>query len=674
MTAPLPAPATRDWRDWGVHLLILVAALAVYWPVLHGAALWDDDGHITKPELRTLDGLRRIWTEPGAAQQYYPVLHTAFWLEHKLWGDATLGYHVVNVCFHAGSAMLLVGLLRRLRVGGAELAGLLFALHPVAVESVAWITEQKNTLSVLLALAAASVWLGSEGAQGRPDRWWRSARYGIATALYVLAVLAKTMVAPLPAVLLVILWWRQGRLDWRRDVRALVPWFVLGATAGLFTAWMEYAVIGAQGTAYALTFFQRLLLASRALGFYAAKVIWPGTLMFFYPRWEVPVEAMGWWPWLLGGLGLGAVLAWQARRHRGPLAGLLVYGCLLFPALGFFNVYPFRFSYVADHFQYPALAAAAACLAAAWSWVGKRLPAAAWLAVAAGVLVSAGVQTWRQSGTYVDNETLWRTTTGRNPASWMARNGLGQAILDAGRPGESVAHFEAALVLLPGMPQPENNLALALAAAGREGEAVVHYRRALALDPNYADGQSNLGALLARTGDPVAGVEYLAKAAALLPQDQRVRYNLALALRAAGRAADAERALRETLRLDPNHAEAWNALGYALDRGGRGNDALPCFAAALRIRPDFANARTNLGVALLGLRRWSEAGAAFAEVLRMTPDDVGVRYNLGLALLQSGRPQEAVAQWRRVLEIRPGFAEARAALDRALAQPAADVK
>jgi tetratricopeptide (TPR) repeat protein len=649
MARPVPSPAPAPWRRIVLPVLIAVAVFVAYWPVRHGAALWDDDGHITKPELRSLDGLRRIWTEPGAAQQYYPVLHTAFWLEHRLWGDATTGYHLLNAGLHAVSAILLVHLLRRLGVGGADFAGLLFALHPVAVESVAWITEQKNTLSLALALAAAVVYLGApDPASGA---CWRRGRYWAATALYLLAVLAKTMVAPLPAVLLVLAWWREGRLE-RKSLVPLAPWFLCGVTLGLFTAWMEHSVIGAQGAEYALTFFQRLMLAARALWFYAGKVVWPGTLMFFYPRWDVPAAAAGWWPWLLATMVLGAALAWWARRDRGPLAAALIYAGLLFPALGFFNVFPFRFSYVADHFQYPALAAAAACLGAVAARLTAAWPTAVRAAGAALVLAAAAGQVWRQAGTYVDNETLWRTTTERNPTSWLARNDLGQAILDAGRAEESLAHFAAALALDPGKAPPENNYALALAAAGRVEEAAAHYRRALELAPDYADARANYGGLLAGTGNAAAAVEQLARAVALRPDEPRYRYNLALALRADGRAADSERELRETLRLDPRRAEAWNALGYVLDATGRGNEAVPCFQTALQLRPDFTNARVNLGVAWLGQRRWAEAAAAFAEALRAEPDNAGVHFNLAVALRQLGRADEAAVHEARSRELR----------------------
>jgi hypothetical protein len=271
-------------RGAGMWALLLCTTLVAYLPALRGGLLWDDNMHVTRADLRSLHGLWRIWFDLGATQQYYPLLHSAFWLEHRIWGDAVLGYHLTNVALHALAACLVVTIVRRLRLPGAWLAGFVFALHPVCVDAVAWITEQKSTLSGVFYLAAALTYLhfdrGAPGAR-------RKSQYFTALLLFVLALMSKTVTATLPAVLLVIFWWQRGRIAWRRDALPLVPWLAVGASAGLFTAWVESAprLIGAQGADYALTLPQRLLLAGRVPWFYAWKVIWPSDLMFFYPRW-----------------------------------------------------------------------------------------------------------------------------------------------------------------------------------------------------------------------------------------------------------------------------------------------------------------------------------------------------------------------------------------------------
>src|SRR5580700_9103327 len=333
---PVPSAVSRRPRVSASLFLfpaIAAATLAAYWPALQGGFVWDDNAHVTSAALRSLHGLWRIWFDLGATQQYYPLLHSAFWLEHRLWGDAVLGYHLANLAQHAVAACLVVLIVRRLALPGAWLAGLVFALHPVCVESVAWISEQKSTLSAVFYLSSAFIYLGFDRTRRRSSYLW-------AFGLFLCALLTKSVTATLPAALLVVFWWKRGRLDLRRDVRPLLPWFAIAAAAGLFTAWVERTYIGAKGTDFALTWTQRFLLAGRVIWFYAGKVVWPANLIFTYPRWKI--DAGVWWQWLFpaGALAAGVCLALLARRHRGPLAGFLFFAGTLFPVLGFLNVYP----------------------------------------------------------------------------------------------------------------------------------------------------------------------------------------------------------------------------------------------------------------------------------------------------------------------------------------------
>ncbi len=210
--------AARSFTPWEWLFLaaVMVGVLMAYQPAWRGGFVWDDDGHVTRPELRSWYGLYRIWFHLGATQQYYPLLHSAFWVEHRLWGDATLGYHLVNILLHMAATVLVALVLCRLRVPGTCLAAAIFALHPVHVESIAWIAEQKNALSAVFYLGAMLVYL-------RFDQERKSPLYCWALALFVLGLLSKTTAATLPAALLVILWWQRGRLSWRRDVVPLVP-------------------------------------------------------------------------------------------------------------------------------------------------------------------------------------------------------------------------------------------------------------------------------------------------------------------------------------------------------------------------------------------------------------------------------------------------------------------
>jgi hypothetical protein len=401
--------------------VLFAATLAAYQPAWHGGMLWDDESHMTRAELQSADGLRRIWFDVGATQQYYPVTHTAFWVLGRIAGRDTFGYHLLNITLHSLSAWLVGMILRRLAMPGAWLAAVIFALHPVHVESVAWITELKNTLSGAFYLGAA---------------WWylrfdeeRETRYYVgAIALFALALLSKTVTATLPAALLVVFWWRRGRLDWRRDVRPLLPFLLLGVAAAVLTAWVERAFIGAVGEHYRLTPVERILVAGRAIWFYLATLVWPIDLMFNYPRW--PVSLQVWWHYLFpaGFLALVAGLWWWRARSRGPLAAVLFFAGTLVPALGFFDVYPFKFSFVADHFQYLAslgiiALAAAGVMTAARAWVPGMKSAE--LVASLAIAIPLAVLTSIQSRQYVDAETLYRATIQRNPSELARAHQLG---------------------------------------------------------------------------------------------------------------------------------------------------------------------------------------------------------------------------------------------------------
>jgi protein O-mannosyl-transferase len=625
---PHPSP-------WWTAALIVGLTLLCYWPALRGALLWDDDGHVTKPELRSLAGLGQIWFNIHATQQYYPLLHSAFWLEHALWGDETLGYHLVNVAEHALAACLLVLVLRRLRVPGATLAGVVFAVHPVCVESVAWISEQKNTFSLVLYLFAALAYLDFDR---DPQGHTGTRSYRLATFLFILALLTKTVTATLPAALLVIFWWQRGKLSWHRDVRPLVPWFVVALASGLFTAWVERTVIGAEGAAFSLTLWQRFLLAGRVVWFYAGKLLWPANLTFVYPRWDVSSSASGWTICMIAAVGLTALLWAFRRRSRAPLAAWLFYVGSLFPALGFFNVYPFIFSYVADHFQYLAsMGIIAACAAGATLLLRRARPAgrAAGLAVVSGVVAVLCLLSNAQSQTYVDEPSLYTATLERNPGCWMAHNNLGLWYENHGDSEKALVHYKEALRLRKDYPQAHNNLGGLYENRGDLDAAAAEYRAALAIWKDYVLAHNNLGSALGK-----------------MP----------------GKQDEAIAEFRKALSLNPEFATAHDNLGEALARiPGHLNEAIAQYQEALRILPGFANAHTNLGNAYSDMPdRMGDAVAEYQEALRLDPTNAGVRSNLGLALNSLGRPQEAIDQFNEALRLMPSFVDVRLNLALAL--------
>ncbi len=568
MTASPIAPSrSRGSTAVGWWLVVFAAVLLAYFPALRAGFIWDDQpGHVTKPELRSLAGLARIWCEVGATQQYYPLLHSAFWVEHKLWGDAPFGYHFVNVFLHALSACLFGSLLRRLAVPGAWFAAALFALHPVCVESVAWVSEQKNTISTAFYLLAALAWLRFDG-----SRRWRD--YALASCWFAAALLTKTVTATLPAALVVIVWWQRGRINGRRDVTPLLPWFAAGLGAGLLTAWVEHTQIGAQGGEFALGPIERVLIAGRAAWFYFGKLLWPADLIFIYPRWTI--DATQAWQWLFP-LGTGAALAalwWARNRNRGPLAAALFFGGTLFPALGFVNVFPFVYSYVADHFQYVACLGVLTLAAATGARLMRERAPALRRAAGIGILATLGCLTWRHASTYRDVFTLYRATLAKNPACWMAHNNLAIALVDAGRAAEALPHYEQALRHRPNYAEAENNVGYALTQLGRAAEALPHLDRALSLKPHYADAHNNRGAALMALGRIAEGIAAFAEATRLNPKLALAHLNHGRALAASGRIADAIPPLRTAVELQPGYAEAHFYLAVAFKQTGRDAEA-----------------------------------------------------------------------------------------------------
>ncbi|HEY2381636.1 MAG TPA: tetratricopeptide repeat protein [Terriglobia bacterium] len=581
--AALPAPTPWWQRDWFLGLALLAVTTIAYMPAWNGQAIWDDDGHLTKPALQSLTGLVRIWIEPGAAQQYYPLVHSLFWLEYHLWGYAPLGYHLINILLHVLSAFLLVRILRQLEVPGAWLAAALFALHPVQVESVAWMSELKNTLSGVFYLGAGLVYLLF--IQRRSSRL-----YALALGLFALGLASKSVIATLPAAILVILWWKRGKLSWKDDVAPLVPFFAISVVFGTFTAWMEHKFIGAKGSDFNFNLVERTLIAGRAVWFYLAKLAWPQTLIFIYPRWEIRQTI--WWLYLFPAAVLAAVAGlWLLRRRsRAPLAVFLLFVGTLVPALGFVNIYPFLFSFVADHFQYLACIAPLTLAAAG---VAKALPllkSRRWIAEwgCGAVLAVLAILTWQQSAMYADMKTLWETTIARNPDCWMAYSNRGFGLLQEGKLDDAIADFKAALNVKPDYAYAHNNLGMALMQEGHDDEAVPHFQKALEVKPDYAEPYGNLGVILYGRGKVDEAIIDFQKAEQINPDYPDAYFNLGIAFTTKNNFDAAIAQFQKSLQLKPADPEAYRGMGLAFAGKGDTADAIAQFNKALSLKPDYA--------------------------------------------------------------------------------------
>jgi protein O-mannosyl-transferase len=642
---------------------LAIATLLVYQPAWFGGPLWDDDAHLTRAGLRSWEGLWLIWTSPQATQQYYPLMHSAFWVMQRLWGDAPFGYHAVNILLHASSAFVLCVLLRRLAVPGAAFAAFLFALHPVQVESVAWITELKNTQSTLLYLLAALAYLKFD--QTRMRRYW-----AVAAAFFALALMTKTVTATLPISLLIVLWWKRGSLDWKRDIAPLVPFVVIGVAAGIGTAWVERTFIGASGSGFEFSLVERSLIAGRAVWFYALTLVWPAHLVFTYPRWNVS-QAVAWqyvFPAALAGV---IVWFWWIRaRTRSPLAALLLYTVALGPALGFVNVYPFIYSFVADHFQYTATLPAFAAIASGMTVLARRyLPSSgARVALAAVTLSLLAALTWQQSRQYVSAEVLYRTTIARNPSAWMAHQNL--AAIELARPDGDLpnaeAHIRESLRLKPDNAEAHNNLGYLFQRRGQMKEARKEYEEALRPNPGLAAARNNIGAIEHVEGHLQAALEHYQAALKTDRNNSDAIRNLGLVLVDLGRLEEAAPIVEEAFRQSPNHPDALDAMGTLALLRGRVQDAVSYYEAVLKLRPPTPAALVKVGAVYEKLGRTADAVAKYQQALGINKSYAPALDALGYAELRQGQYADAAAHLQEAVRLDPRLAAAHASLGGAL--------
>jgi tetratricopeptide (TPR) repeat protein len=534
-------------------LAIVLMVLAAYAPAVHGGFVWDDDTYVTRnPLLTASDGLHRIWFTTDSPSQYFPLVYTAFRAERSLWGFDPVGYHVVNILLHIANSLLLWMILRRLRIPGAWLAAAIWAVHPVNVESVAWITELKNVLSTLFYLLTILAYMRSTDSQGRRAGVY----YGLGLLFCALALFAKTTACTIPAALLIVLWIRKQPITWKR-LAQVVPFGVMGVAMGLLTVWWEHGHQGTKGADFALEPMQRLLVSGHALWFYLAKVAWPVRVMFSYPEWRLEVHDPMEYIWPAACVVVVAVL-WIFRKSwgRGPLIAAAFFAAALFPMLGFISLYTFRYTYVADHYQYLACAAPIAVFAVLIARWRSRA------AVSAIVLAALCLLTWRQAGTYQDSRTLWGDVLAKNPQAWVAHWGLGMALAQDRQPAEAEVEFRRTMKLHPAFWEGCLNLGSALRDQGKLDEAKVWFVRGLKLKSDSPALQCSLADILVAQRRPAEAIPHYEAA----------------------------------LKVDSGLVQAHMCLEDIYVRMGKRREAITELEAILKLMPGFQEARDKLEI------------------------------------------------------------------------------
>lgn len=582
-----PGPRISRLRLAQAAVIVLVV-LAAYYPAVHAGFIWDDDEYVThNPLLMAPDGLFRIWFSLDSPSQYFPLTYTSFLVERAAWGLNPAGYHIVNILLHAANALLVWLLLARLGIPGAWLAAAIWAAHPVQVESVAWISERKNVLSTLFFLLALINWNGFLDNPGRARRY-----YSLSILCAALALLAKTTAVTLPGVMLLMLWWKRMRIGSERLVQ-LLPFAAMSAAMGLITLWWEKVHQGTRGELFDLSAAERLLVGSRALWFYLSKLLFPHPLIFSYPRWHIdPGNPAQYIP--LAALVAVAAALWLKRDVlRSVTAAGLFFVVALSPMLGIFSLWTFRYTFVADHYQYLASLGPIALAAAVVSLLRNAGPRTV---LSAALLILLAALSFNQSRTYRSAETVWNDVLRKNPASSMALNNLGVIYYHRGERQKGLELVKRALAEDPRNAEAHLNLGVILREEGKAEEAIASFRQALRWLPHYARPHAELCSTLADRGN----------------YDEALRHG------------------EEAVRLDPNSALARAALGSALAGLGRFEEAAERFEQAVKLDPNLADAHYNLGMAKMQLGRYDEAEAAFSDALRLNPELGGAARNLAV--------------------------------------------
>ena len=663
-------------NPWLLAGAVVALALVAQIPALSGDLIYDDTLLITEDaRVTSAGGLWKIWFARGGTN-YAPLTMSAFWLQYRLWGEAPAGYHVVTLLMHAVGAALVFLTLKRLKVPGAVVAAMVFAVHPVNVESGAWISQLKNTLAMVFFLLTILTYLKFEDNPRRRGGRMDVRGYVVSAVMFALALLSKPAVVMLPVVLLAMAWWRRSRIT-LKDLLRSVPFFAMSLGAGLMSMWVqaERAIGSAPIRPEGEGFFTQLAIAGMAVWFYLYKAVVPLGLSLVYPRWEVDGGAIVSYVPLVLLIG-GFVALWRARKAwwAGPtLAALGYYVIVLLPMLGFLDNSYWAYSLVADRYQYFSIVAVIALVVAG---AAKLLGLAGTDRRKVGVSVAVGfvgvltVLTWHRAGLFADAVNVWEDTVEKNPRSWFARNNLGSALMRSDRPGKYEAaqpHLAEALALTKDEVLVWVNNGALLHETGRPEGAVAYYREALRLDPMCVMAHLNMGQALVAMGEYDEAIDHYGQVTQVDPQSLPAYVGLAQALREAERFDQAREYLAYALQLVPDDATVNAEMGLTVAMAGRVAEAADYFAKAVRIDRENVLARFGLGKALNELGEPGEAATHLRACIRLAPNHAPGHLQLGIALNDSGKPLTAAGHFARALELDPDSDQAADRLSSSLA-------
>lgn len=659
----------RSILAWVVPVVVVAAAFAAFLPALNGEFLgWDDNINFTQNLNYRGLGLKQIrW---ALLEGYFGNFQPLTWLTHGadylLWGMNPSGYHLANFLIHAcGAWVFYLVSLRLLKLAAPEssredlllaagFSALFFAIHPLRVESVAWITERRDVLSGVFYLLTILWYLRSR----EEGSGWSLP----ALCAYILSLLSKAIGMTLPVVLIVLDIYPLKRLSadprqwaspaFRGIWREKLPYMALAAAfavMALLGQWNAQANVPLEK----FGMVPRIVQASYAAVFYVWKTLLPLGLSPLYEN-PAPFDPLA-WRFVLSSAAFAAfLLSLAALRRRWPalLAAGAVFLVSMAPVSGLLRVGPHL---AADRYTYVSCMPWAVLLGGALMALLRKRRGMA-LAGAGAVLAALFALTWEQSKVWVSTEALWRRALAVDPRTALASNNLGVAAGAEGRTDEAVQRLREAIRIKPDYAEAFDNLGAMLLMQGKREEAEVWFRAALKLHENMVSAHNHLGAVLALTGRPWEAIGQYRWALSLSPQMDGAQYNLGLELAAQGRKEEAIYRFLEALRLRPDNHEARNNLGLLLGERGRFLDAVEQYRAALRSNPRYAVAHYNWGNALTGLGRNEEAARHYREALRLDPANIVARFNLGNALARQGRTREAIKQYQEVLKRRPDFA------------------